>query len=323
MIDAEKLFDNIFESTEITNQRLGNFGNSTLTRLTAANADGTYTALITLLTPPVENMNNSLNGVDTALNAQKGKTMLLDTMIRDFKDAMSTQEGVIANAVGGFGSDGYLQFYPKGLNEYSKATKTTMQELVNRVATVAITYSNQLGQPLSDTLQGIKQSWSKRRGAQETEKNAVDSNRSERGTVRTELTEALTTVVRIISGMYPSDVAQCSQFFNFSLLKSSPQKGIKEKLTGEVLSGKVNTAINKAFTGETTARITNTSDNASLFLYLAANANAQKNGKGVEVKAGRSRNFTMEQLGDTNNTFLLVQNLSEVNNAGYEMVIDN
>lgn len=323
MIDAEKLFDNIFESTDITNQRLGNFGASTLRRLTSANTGGAYTALIALLTGPVENMNNSLNGVDTSLNIQKAKTTLLDFMIKDFKHTMSTQEGVIANAVGGFGSEGYVQFYPKGLSEYGKANKTTMLTLVDRVYTVAGTYSLQLGKPLTDTLQGFKVSWTESRGAQESEKSTVGNNRSARGTVRTELTEVLTTVVRTISGMYPNDVAQCMQFFNFSLLKRSAQKGLKEKLSGEVLSGKVNTAINKAFTGETTARITNTSDNASLFLYLAANADAHKNGKGVEVKAGRSRNFTMEQLGDVNNTFLLVQNLSDVNNAGYELVIDN
>lgn len=67
--------------------------------------------------------------------------------------------------------------------------------------------------------------------------------------------------------------------------------------------------------------ITNNSENASLFVYLAPSADAVMDGRGQEVKPGKSRNFTMESLGDLNDTFLLVHNLSSVNDAGYILEI--
>ncbi len=316
MIEPVKFFDNIFESTQITSTRLSNFAADCLNRLTAANSGGAYTNLINLLTDPSDAMATLLSSVDTSLNTQKGKTLSLNQVIVLFKKTMSEQEGVIANAVGGFSSQGYLQFYPKGVSEYTSATKTALPMLIDRVNTVAGNYSAQLGDPLTATLQAFETDWELNRSQQQQQKGTVETTRTESTQARADLEMALVTVVHTIGSMFPGNPDQCLAFFNFALLKRSAPKGIKEKISGEVLSGKTATAINKSFTQESSARVTNKSDNAPLFIYLAPAADSQKNGKGHEVKPGRSRYFTMDELGDINNTFLLVQNLSTVNDAG-------
>src|ERR1700690_397211 len=145
MFQPIKFFDNIFESTKITDVRLNNFAGDSLNRLTAQNTGGDYTALITLLTPPYNAMQSIISSVDVALGIQRGKTLTLNEFIAFFKKTMSEQEGVIANAVGGFESPSYLEFYPNGVTEYSAATKANLPVLVDRVNAAATAYATQLG----------------------------------------------------------------------------------------------------------------------------------------------------------------------------------
>ena len=116
MFQPIKFFDNIFESTEITDVCLTNFAGDSLNRLTAQNTGGAYANLITTLTPPYNAMQELISSVDVALGLQKGKTLTLNEFIAYFKKTMSEQQGVIANILGGFGTPAYLQFYPNGLS---------------------------------------------------------------------------------------------------------------------------------------------------------------------------------------------------------------
>ena len=62
MLDNQKLFGNYFSEEKIIPARLLNFGNSTLNNLTVANNDGQYTALITALSGPLENLADEFIG---------------------------------------------------------------------------------------------------------------------------------------------------------------------------------------------------------------------------------------------------------------------
>lgn len=287
------------------------------------NNGGAYTNLISILTPPYNAMQELISSVDVALGIQKGKTLTLNEFITLFRKTLSVQEGVIANAVGGFATPAYMEFYPNGVREYTSASKTNLPVLISRINAAATAHVAELGAALTATLQAFETEWQLNRSQQVQQKGNVDNNRTARSQARVDLETALVTVVHTIGSMFPGDAEQCMMFFDFTLLKHTPQKTQREILTGSVTTNETVVALNCSFNTEATTRITNNSANASLFVYLAPTTDGAMDGHGQEIKAGKTRNFTIDKLGDINDTFLLVHNLSGVNDAGYIMEIKN
>jgi hypothetical protein len=122
MLSPERIFNNIFSDDTITTARLANFMQDTINRLTKAN-NSSFASLINQLTPALEALHKELGNVDIAKTLQKGRTLLVDGIMDSFKKNMSNLEGVIAHALGGSNTAAYLEFYPQGITEYSKATK--------------------------------------------------------------------------------------------------------------------------------------------------------------------------------------------------------
>ena len=58
---------------------------------------------------------------------------------------MSEQQGVIANALGGFTTPAFLEFYPNGVSEYTGATKTNLPVLIGRINAAATAHAGELG----------------------------------------------------------------------------------------------------------------------------------------------------------------------------------
>lgn len=287
------------------------------------NNGGAYTNLISILTPPYNAMQELISSVDVALGIQKGKTLTLNEFITLFRKTLSVQEGVIANAVGGFATPAYMEFYPNGVSEYTSASKTNLPVLISRINAAATAHVAELGAALTATLQAFETEWQLNRSQQVQQKGNVDNNRTARSQARVDLETALVTVVHTIGSMFPGDAEQCMMFFDFTLLKHTPQKTQREILTGSVTTNETVVALNCSFNTEATTRITNNSANASLFVYLAPTTDGAMDGHGQEIKAGKTRNFTIDKPGDINDTFLLVHNLSGVNDAGYIMEIKN
>lgn len=287
------------------------------------NNGGAYTNLISILTPPYNAMQELISSVDVALGIQKGKTLTLNEFITLFRKTLSVQEGVIANAVCGFATPAYMEFYPNGVSEYTSASKTNLPVLISRINAAATAHVAELGAALTATLQAFETEWQLNRSQQVQQKGNVDNNRTARSQARVDLETALVTVVHTIGSMFPGDAEQCMMFFDFTLLKHTPQKTQREILTGSVTTNETVVALNCSFNTEATTRITNNSANASLFVYLAPTTDGAMDGHGQEIKAGKTRNFTIDKLGDINDTFLLVHNLSGVNDAGYIMEIKN
>jgi hypothetical protein len=82
-------------------------------------------------------------------------------------------------------------------------------------------------------------------------------------------------------------------------------------------------ALNRSFTDTIRLKLTSVSDNASLFVFLGASADTQPNGTGIKVNATKSRNLKLSELGNEGDTFLLIKNLSDVNDAAYVLEVKN
>lgn len=198
-----------------------------------------------------------------------------------------------------------------------------MPTLINRVKTAAATFATQLGEPLATNLQQFAADWQNSRDAQQQQMGIVGDNRTGRTSAETDLQIALLFALHTIATMFPGDVQQCSSFFDFSLLYPQAHPHKTETLTGTVIKNTSVVALNRSFTDKSHLRLTNDSDNASLLAYLGATADAPSDGKGVEVDAGKSRNLKLSELGDDTDTFLLIKNLSDVNDSGYTLEVKN
>ena len=212
-------------------------------------------------------------------------------------------------------------FTRMAVTEYTKATKTQMDVLVNRVKDAATAFATQLGETLTATLQGFETAWQNSRNTQQQQMGTVGDNRMGRTTAETNVQLALIFAVHNIAAIFPGDVAQCSSYFDFSLLFPQAHPHKATIFNGNILKNTVAVALNRSFTDTTHLKLTTVADNASLLAYLGATADAPPNGKGVTVAADHSRNLKLSELGDEANTFLLIKNMSDVNDAAYMLEV--
>lgn len=320
MVQAEKLFNNFFDDKNITPTRLTAFGNDCLNRLTSANGDGDYTTLINLLTDPLTDLNSELGDVDVALAVQKGTTLTNNQVMEQFGKTMSIEEPFIARAVGGKGTALYLQFYPKGISEYTSAIKTTMPTLTNRVNVAANANAAALGPALTATLTSFEEAWKESRDTQQQQKGTLGNNRVDRSDARGSAEIALLTVVHSIAAKFPGNVVQCNSFFNFNLLFTQTKH--KHQTFANILSpGNTATVLNRTFTDNTSLTIRNTDDNAPFVIWLAATDTEDAPTTALIVQPGSTADVKPSDLGKLANTFLLVKNISDVNEGAYEVVL--
>jgi hypothetical protein len=227
VVIAKYAFGNFFNNERITTVRLAKFGHDAQNRLISQNTNDEYTPIITIFKDPLQGVQDEIDQVDVALGIQKGKTLTVDQFIKLFKKTMREKEGVIADAVGGFDSAGYLEFYPKGKTEYSQATKTEMPKLVDRVSILAESHAGQLSPALVATLQAFKTSWNLSRDGQEQQKGNLSDNRVDRNELRIKLEISLLVAIHQIALKFPGNEEQCKKFFDFNLLFAVP-KGKKK-----------------------------------------------------------------------------------------------
>lgn len=321
MLDPQKLFENFFDDIRITTTRLYDFAIDCINRLTAANGIATkYQGLIDLLTPLAEAVGKELGDVDTGLNIQKGSTLTVDDFIAGFKTTMSAKEGVIADALGGRNTPAYLEFYPHGITEYRSATKTTMPALVDRLNTAATAHATELGTTLTALLQGFETTYNDARNNQQQQKGNVGDNRSQRTTARADLEIGLVTAVHSIGEMYPGNVQQCMSFFSFNMLNPATKKK-HVSFDGVLAAAATAQVFNLTLSASNTLTIINPDDNAPFSVYFSATPNGTPTPKAKQVQPGQTLVVKPGDLGDAGSTFLLIQNLSDVNEGAYQVTL--
>jgi len=172
--------------------------------------------------------------VKSTLGVQKGSTFTVNEVMKSFKVYMSDNEGVIAKALGGKRKAAFVEFYPRGLSEYTNATKTKMPALLKQVLDAAEKYKADLGATQTKELKDFTKQYEAARSDQQNPKGSVTDNRTERTSNRTALEIELLKAIYSVGLMYPGDVAKCSSFFNFILLYA-PGRGKAKAATATVV----------------------------------------------------------------------------------------
>lgn len=321
MFSEEKLFGNFFKNHDghnIINRRFYDFSRDSYNKLTAANGAGDYTALIALIEPLIVTFGTEIGDVDVAITIRLGKTLTTDQVLAAFGLTMKEKEGVIANALGGFNTPAYLEFYPSGFGEYRKALKSQMPNLTLRVKTAATTHNVALGAPLTALLQGYQALWQTARDAQEVQKGVVDDNRTERTQARIALELGMLTVVHTIAAKFPGDVDACNNFFAFNMLFPHGHKST-QKFAGSLAASASAVVVNRTLTDAMKVSLQNPDDNADLlFALVHENIDQAPPAWAVRVKPQKSKQVKPSELGDiANATFLKTWNASDVNEGAY------
>ena len=317
----EQIFGNFFDNERITDLRLLNFGDDAQGRLAADNGDGRFNGVIANITNAGNVLRSEVSDVDVALSLQKGATLTTDKVLAGFKFTMSNSEGAIAYALGGRDTTAYLQFYPRGISEYTQATKTVMPLLTERVFTAANANKASLPPALVDELTIYKNGWANARGDQELKKGSLSDNRGERNSNRITYEQALLQAIHQVAGLYPGDVNRGRQYFNFSMLFSFA-KHTHQTITGTLDANEHKTAVNRIFPGNATITARNKDNNADFIIWCGATENEMPGAAAIAVHAGESKTFTPAQLGnDAAKPFLLLLNGSIVNECDYEIEI--
>lgn len=217
--NSQMLFGNFYADPKIAPTYLERHADDTIAKITRNNTGGIFDTILNPLNAAMIPFKAELDDVDTSVNTLLGKTKNVDDFIQQFINFMKDNYINIAAKLGGEKTAAFLEFFPRGKNEYNQITKTQMPTITSRINTAATANATALGTTLTTQLQAFKTDWVAVRNKQLKVKADLKTNRTERSTARITVENCLIAAVRFIANKYPGDEAKCMQFFNFSLLE--------------------------------------------------------------------------------------------------------
>lgn len=215
MIQPEKLFENCFDSIRITPLRFSNFALDTVTRFNNVDVSGTFKAATAAIVAAYSPFHEGLSEIDTSKGEKKGKTKNVNEVRTSFGDFMGEYQNEIARALGGRDASAFISFYPKGVMEYTKATKLQMPLLVKRISKLATDNAAALGAALATQLQAFATLWDAALEEESAVKSTLSDGRADRGTLRTNLEKALLTAIHLVAAQYPRRCGKMHGVFRF------------------------------------------------------------------------------------------------------------
>ena len=320
MITIEKILCNFFHQKNISRKHLLTFSKDELKRLISANKINQFDAIIAYLTPLITAFSDEISNEDTDVNVRLGETKSVDQVTADFSATMSARQGGIYKTFGSKTSKEYLEFYPKGLKEYSIPGREDMTFLTKRIGKAALKHANALGPVIAAELQAFEPAFTAARGSQTTVIADIATDRSAITTNQLALEIGLTKSIHGVGDIYPGDIISCTPLFNFNLLYPVTQHP-HLVLTGVIAVSGLAVLLNKILTDNSSIEIKCTGINASLWLWLGATATDTDDRMAINVGPGPIVTIKPSDIGDLKKTFLLMKNDSSVNTASYEVTI--
>lgn len=208
------LFGNVFMDKRFTTVRLVVFAQDTLNRFNYLNDCNEYDSIIVSLKDPLERLQKEVEKVAFSVEVSKKESLSPTQFINFFKKIMIENEYDIANAVGGYDSPAYYEFYPFGAVEYKKVSRATIPFFINRVHTVADANRAQLSSDLLETLKGFKYYWEHKMKRKKRYEKVSEYCKQ----TREEMEIALIMAIHFIALKFPANIFYCGAFFDFSLL---------------------------------------------------------------------------------------------------------
>ena len=229
---SNKAFDNPFETHNITPGRLYRFGSDVHTRLIAKGGEP-FTALATGLRAPLTALGEEIGQTDLSVLDEKSNLSGANAFLKDFKDTMKAARLGIEFAFGGRESAGYQSFFPKGLEEYTRATKGTIEMLTNRLGELADLHSTKLDPAVAGRFREFKSAWKTAETSISASSQSADENRGQRSDARRRVEVELFRILCRVGAEFPDNPEACLQFFDFGLLKAARHSSLERKAKEE------------------------------------------------------------------------------------------
>ena len=317
MLDLRNFFKNHFNSSQVSDDNLRKFAEDHLQRLTANNTGNLYTSLLADTQVLYDDFNTIIKKEDQTFSQQQGKTLTTDNVISDFVQMVSRKEGAVRSE---FGKDSpeYQEFFPNGLSEYHQVSKANAEMLMERMKNAGQTYIAQLGQNFVTIFDTFFTQYITARQQQLQTIAKVGALKSDAEIAREKLTNQLMRNLLIISADFIGYTDRLDDYFDQSIVRR-----VNSKNDGTVVSlAPANSITNIESQGltQTTEVTFHNLSNVPLRIGMSSDNVSLPANIGLTIAPNSTELTTISSLGNPNDTFLNVENLSNIN-ADYEVLV--
>ncbi|HLG34873.1 MAG TPA: carboxypeptidase-like regulatory domain-containing protein [Bacteroidia bacterium] len=220
MLNLFSIFQNFFNTKEISDDNLKKFSQDHIQRITVNNGSGLFTIILNEMVAAYTAYFGNITEEDLAFAVQQSLTMSTDNLLQTFKDTVSRKEGIIKDTYGK-GSPTYQEFFPLGVDEYHQANKSNVETLMSRMVSSATAHIADLGLPFVNLFRDIKDNYTIARNLQLAKKGEVSTERVETGTTRDVVEVQVCKNIHFIGYTFPGNDAECMKFFDQSIIRPS------------------------------------------------------------------------------------------------------
>lgn len=220
MIELVKYFRILFMSVNISRERLKDFTESHIARLTANNPGGIFTTILANTVTAYNNYFGDLSSESLNLAVQEGKTIAMNQSRIELEKKLSDNEKLVAYTYRN-NPEAYEEFYPLGLTEYQNADLSTLETISTRYLNVLMAHAGDFPPMFLPDYVIVQNTFVANRAAQNTAKGNVDAERSDLAASRPALALQLTKNLLTISLEYVGDESKADVYFDQSILNAA------------------------------------------------------------------------------------------------------
>jgi len=189
-------------------------------RLIANNDAHEYDGMIADTVTAYEGYFGAITDEDVSLALQKSYTHNVDEIIDNFKQTVRDKEIVVSFRFGRDSAE-YIEFFPRGLSEYNQADKTSVENLMIRMVTVATKYVSVVKQPFVDLFTQFAAEYHAARELQGQQKGIVTAEKTVSETTRDQVEIQLNRNLLILAEKFLGNPNRGLDFFDQSIIRKA------------------------------------------------------------------------------------------------------
>lgn len=220
MIDLTKYFRILFMSPQISRERLRQFAESHIQRLTVNNPGGIYSAILAAITTAYSNFAGNLVDAATLEASSKALTLAKTNAQKAVHDKIRELEPFIDYTFRA-NRPVYLQFYPQGLTEYDAATNAVFQTIAQRFEAAMNANSGSFSPAELAAFNNLMSDYLKAVNNELAAEGSVAGERTEITDTRLAMCTQLTTNLLTIALNNVGNEAQAAVYFDQSILDAA------------------------------------------------------------------------------------------------------
>ncbi len=322
MINLETFFRNHFDTQFISDDKMDLFAQDHIAHLKANNPENIYDPVITNTETAYNGYFSSKTNESISAAQKEAATVNVEKYAKEFVDMVSMKEGIIRGTWGKESSQ-YQEFYPHGITEYSKATRATMNELMERYLQTATKYATELSANFVDIFTTLINNYKTSRDLQLGKMGDVSGDKFETAQNRDVLETQLMSNVLVIANNNIGNPEVMKVYFTQHYIQRNgkSQSGPltpEEYITGTVAAGEKSEILHSGFDGDSEFHFKNTGT-TTLQFYTANLPADPVPGTVLEIAAGEEASALASALGSEENLFLMVYNLDIENEGEFEV----